>query len=72
MLTNSIDLHNVLAGFGWALFLPVVWKEDMASFGGINKKRAYGSLIPATQKRIKICIYDKPPQVGVLVGARQA
>jgi len=34
----------------------------MASFGGINKKRQNGSSIPSTQKRIKICVYDKPPQ----------
>ena len=34
----------------------------MATFGG-NKKRAQASAIPGTQKRIKICVYDTPPQV---------
>jgi DNA primase large subunit len=34
----------------------------MASFGAINKKRLQGSAITSTQKRIKICVYDKPPQ----------
>ena len=28
----------------------------MASFGGINKRRLHGSAIPASQKRIKICV----------------
>jgi len=37
----------------------------MASFGGINKRRLQGSAISASQKRIKICVYDKPPQVPV-------
>jgi hypothetical protein len=34
----------------------------MATFGG-NKKRAQASTIPGAQKRIKICVYDTPPQV---------
>ena len=36
----------------------------MASFGGLNRKRMHGSAISSTQKRIKICVYDKPPRVG--------
>jgi hypothetical protein len=36
----------------------------MASFGGVNRKRTHGSAISSTQKRIKICVYDKPPRVG--------
>ena len=37
--------------------------QAMASFGGINRKRMHGSAISSTQKRIKICVYDKPPRV---------
>ena len=40
----------------------------MASFGGLNRKRMHGSAISSTQKRIKICVYDKPPRVCALPG----